>query len=124
MQSDNTKPKVELKHRAYFFALDMIKFLDPLNKNDLVVQIVVKQLLRCSTSIGANIVEALAGSSKRDFTIFFTHALKSANETKFWLALLRDSGKAPKEAANKILQEATEIANMLGSSIITLKGKR
>lgn len=124
MQNDNSKPKTELKRRAYIFALDIIKFIDILDKRDFVVQVLVKQLLRAATSIGANIIEAQAGSSKKDFTNFFAYALKSANETKFWLGLLRDSGKSQKDAANKLLQETTELANILASSIITLKGKK
>lgn len=68
--------------------------------------------------------EANAASSKKDYTNFFNYALKSANETKFWLGLLRDSGKADKTMANNLLKETTEIANILASSILTLKGKR
>jgi len=41
----------------------------------------------------------------------FSLALKSANETKYWLCLLRDSGLANKEATQKLLDEGTEIAN-------------
>ncbi len=61
---------------------------------------------------------------KKDYTNFFTHALKSANECKFWLGLLRDSGKGDRETVNKLLREATEIANILATSILTLRGKR
>lgn len=124
MENNSVKSKVELKHRAYFFALNGIKFIATLDQKDVVIQIIIKQLLRSATSIGANIVEALSGSSKRDFTNFFTHALKSANETKFWLALLRDSGKTDRQRIAPLIAEATEISNMLGSSILTLKGKK
>jgi len=123
MQNNNSKSKTDLKYRSYIYALQIIRFLDTLNKNDYSVQIIAKQLLRSATSIGANIIEAQAGSTKKDFTNFFTYALKSANESKFWLGLLRDSGKAAIEETNKLLQETSEIANMLGSSILTLKGK-
>ncbi|MDO8559632.1 MAG: four helix bundle protein [bacterium] len=115
---------MDLKHRAYLFALRVIKFIATLDQRDSVVQVIAKQLLRSATSIGANIIEAQAGSSKKDFTNFFTHALKSANESKFWLGLLRDSGKASAESADALLQETNELANILGSSILTLKGKR
>lgn len=124
MQTNNSKPKVELKQRAYFYALDIIKFIDTLDKKDFTIQIIAKQLLRSATSIGANIIEAQAGSTKKDFTNFFSYALKSANESKFWLGLLRDSHKADKGSTNLLLQETTEMANILGSSILTLKGKR
>src|SRR3989338_5745410 len=118
------KKKIELKHRAYFYALNVIKFLDRLSKNDFSTEIIAKQLLRSATSIGANIIEAQAGSTRKDFTNFFGHALKSANESKFWIGLLRDSKKADYEQVGKLLQETFELANILGSSILTLKGKK
>jgi len=124
MQNNNPKLKTDLRRRVYFYALEIIKFIDSLDQKDFSVQIIAKQLLRSATSIGANIIEAQAGSTKRDFTNFFAYALKSANESKFWLGLLRDSGKANKEWANRLLQETTELANILGSSILTLKGKK
>ena len=47
-----------------------------------------KQLLRCGTSIGANVAEAQRGQSKADFTAKMSIALKEANETEYWLKLL------------------------------------
>jgi len=60
----------------------------------------------------------------RPIPIFFAHALKPANESKFWLELLRDSDRGDKEAANRLLTEATEIANILATSILTLRGRQ
>ena len=68
-------------------------------------------------------VEAQGAASRKDYANFFSYALKSANETKFWLSLLRDSGKAEKEAVDKLLVEATELAKILATSILTLRGK-
>jgi len=124
MQNYNSKSKIDIKKRAFKYALEIIKLIDQLGNQDLSVQVIARQLLKSSTSIGANIVEAQASSSKREFTNFLNHSLKSANETKFWLALLRDSGKAKKELANHLLEETSELANILASSILTLKGKR
>ena len=124
MQNDTGQPKVELKKRAYIYALKIIKFIDSLNMRDPTANVIAKQLLRSATSVGANIIEAQAGSTKKDFTNFFSYALKSANESKFWLGLLRDSGKAPREQADSLLQETVELANILGASILTLKGRR
>jgi four helix bundle protein len=124
MQNNSAKFKIDLKKRSYLYALDIIKFLDNLDKKDFCVEVIIKQLLRSATSIGANIIEAQAGSSKKDFTNFFSYALKSANESKFWLALLRDSVKAKRNEVDDLLAETNEIANILGSSILTLKGKR
>jgi len=124
MQNYNEKFKIEIKKRAYLFALDIIKFVSTLNYSDPTIRIICDQLLRSATSIGANIIEAQAASSRNDFRNFINHALKSANETKFWLALLRDSGKADHNRVNKLIDEAIEIANILASSIITLKGRK
>jgi len=63
MQKYNSKLKVDIRKRAYLYALDIIKFIDQLTKNDMSCQVISKQLLRSATSIGANIVEAQASSS-------------------------------------------------------------
>ena len=114
---------METSKRTYRFALNIIGFIDKLPK-DMSVQVIAKQLLRSSASIGANIIEARARSSRRDYTNFLSHALKSANETKYWLELLRDANKCDKETISLLVQEADEISKILGASILTLKGKR
>ena len=114
---------IPVKKRAYLYALKVIKFIDKL-PNDQSCKVMGHQLLRSATSIGANLIEAQASSSKKDFINFFHHSLKSANESKFWLGLLRDSKKVDKELAEGLLKEAAEIANILGSSILTMKKKK
>ena len=123
MQNDKAKFKNEFKRRVYRFALDVIGFVDQLSAEQ-TSRIISDQLLRSTTSIGANVIEAQAASSRKDYTNFFTYALKSANECKFWLGLLRDSGRGDKETVNKLLKEATGIANILATSILTLKGRK
>jgi four helix bundle protein len=123
MQSDKAKFKDEFNKRVYRFALDVIAFVDRLPAEQ-TSRIITDQLLRSTTSIGANVVEAQAASSRKDYTSFLTNALKSANECKFWLGLLGDSGRGDREAVNKLLKEATEIANILATSVLTLKGRR
>ena len=113
----------DLKKRTYIYALDVIKFLESLPK-DYISQTIGRQLLRSATSIGANIIEAQASSSKKDFANFYSHSLKSANESKFWLGLLKDSNKAFSEKISPILKETGELANILASSILTMKGKK
>jgi len=123
MQSQNAKAKTELKHRAYQYSIKMIEFLDAL-PNDISTGVITKQLLRSATSIGANIVEARGAGSKKDFTNFFAHSLKSANESLYWLGLLRDAKKINSTQLECLLNETRELANILGSSILTLKGRR
>ena len=84
---------MDTKTRTYQFALRTIAFIDNIPK-DSSARVIANQLIRAATSIGANITESQACPTRRDFINFFTHALKSANETKFWLSLLKDSGKA------------------------------
>ena len=122
MQNQNLKFKIKLKDRAYQYSIRIIEFLDALPK-DTSSQVIAKQLLRSATSVGANIIEAQASSSKRDFTNFFSYALKSANESSYWLGLLKDAKKINNAQLEYLLNETEELANILGSSILTLKGK-
>ncbi len=121
---DNQEFKKMLINRAYRFSLETMKFIDSLDKKVFSLNIIAKQMIRSATSIGANIIEAQASSSKKDFTNFMSHALKSANETRYWLGLLRDSGKAEKAQAEKLLKEAQELSRILGSTILSLKGRK
>jgi len=114
---------MDSKSRTFKFALRVIEFVDKLPK-DLSTQVIAKQLVRSATSIGANIIEAQASPSRRDFTNFFNHSLKSANETKYWLQLLKDGRKIDGEILHILINEAEEISRILASSILTLKGKR
>ena len=118
--------KQKFKVRIYRYILSLIKFLVKL-PNDSVIREIKSQLTRSGTSIGANYFEAQGASSKKDYLNFFNHSLKSANETKFWLAILRDSKLIPKELLKeneKLLQETKEIANIFAASILTMKGKK
>ncbi len=122
MKNENSKYKMKLKDRTYQYSIKIIEFLDNLPKDNS-AQIISKQLLRSATSIGANIVEAQASSSKKDFTKFFNYSLKSANESVYWLSLLKDAKKINNNQIEYLLNETKELAKILGSSILTLKGK-
>jgi four helix bundle protein len=123
MQNDNAKFKNKFKKRLYNWVLRLIKFIDKLPK-DSICNVIGKQLLRSGTSILANYIEANSASSKKDFINFFTHSLKSANESKVWLALLRDTNKGDQTELKWLLDELIEMANIIASSILTLKGKK
>jgi len=113
----------DLKRRCYKFSLEIIGLTDTLpNKRS--AWIITDQLIRSATSIGANIVEARASSSRLEFKKFYEIALKSANETKYWLELLRDAGLADKNIIDRLLDEAIQLANMLASGVLKLKGKK
>lgn len=123
MKNDKEKFKKEFKRKIYDFVLRLVEFIDKLPKTSS-TQIIGKQLLRSGTSVGANYVEAQASRSKRDFINYFHYSLKSANESKFWLALLRDSKKADSKVTNLLINEVTESSNVLATSLLTLKGRK
>lgn len=115
--------KNNTRYRAYKFSLSIVILVRNLPR-DYSVQIISNQLLRSATSIGANLIEAKASSSKRDFIKFYQIALKSANETQYWLCLMRDSKIIEYMKAKSLINEVCEISRMIGSSLLTLKGKK
>lgn len=123
MENDRAKFKNEFRKRLYNWVLRLLKFIDTL-PHDATSTVIAKQLIRSGTSVLANYVEAQSASSKKDSINFFTHSLKSANESKLWLTLLRDLQKGNSGELNFLPNELTEIANILASSILTMKGKK
>jgi four helix bundle protein len=121
---DNQQFKIMLINRSYKFSLNIMKLIDTFDRRQLSLDIIARQLIRSATSIGANIIEAQASSSKKDFANFISYALKSANETRYWLGLLRDSVKTEKETCGSLLKEAQELSKILGSTMLSLRGKK
>ncbi|KKQ57101.1 MAG: TIGR02436 family protein [Parcubacteria group bacterium GW2011_GWA2_38_13] len=119
---DNQEFKKKLIIRSFNLARNVIKLADTFPQKRS-AWIIIDQLLRAITSIGANIIEAQAASSRKDFINFLNHALKSGNETKFWLALSKDLDEKLISEIEKYLKETDEIVKILGSAIATLKGK-
>jgi four helix bundle protein len=123
MENDREKFKKEFKRRLYDFTLKLIEFVDRL-PGDGTSRRLGDQLARSGTSIIANYVEGQSASSKKDFINYFTTSLKSANESKLWISLLKDSRRVNGQDADRLLAELNEIANIFGSSILTLKKRR
>lgn len=122
-QNLNQSSKLEVRYRAFYLSINIIRFFDNLSYKT-AIKIIQEQLIRSVTSIGANIVEAKASSSKREFLNYFQIALKSANETKYWLAMIKELLPEKKLEIEKFIKEADEISKILGTSILTMKGKR
>ena len=76
----------DIKKRCFQFSGQLIEFIR-VTQYDRIHFPIFDQLLRCGTSVGANLVEGASGSSKNDLINFYHIALKSANETKYWLCL-------------------------------------
>lgn len=123
---DKEKAKKEFKARIYAYIMRLIKFLNMLPR-DPVLREIASQLMRSGTSIGANYFEAQGASSRKDYQNYFSISLKSANESKFWLNILHDSGLVPIHITDEsrwLMQETGELANIFASSILTMKGVR
>jgi four helix bundle protein len=118
----NLKSK-NVRYRAYKFSLAIINMVKDFPQNKIYL-IFTDQLLRAATSVGANLIEAKSSSSKKDFMRFYEIALKSCNETIYWLYLLRDGKLINSEKLEPLIGEATEISKMIGSSLLTIKGKK
>jgi len=79
--------------------------------------VMAKQVLRSGTSIGANIAEAIYGSSRKDFVAKLQIARKEAAETLYWLELLRSCDYLPDEFYDSVYADCRELLLMLTSAI-------
>lgn len=113
----------ELRTRAKEFSLHVISVCDTVDtsKNR---GVLVKQIVRSATSIGANIHEAAYGASRADFINKLQIALKECFETEYWIDMLHGSGSITEETARQLLQECGAVHAMLVRSITTAKKNR
>ncbi|WP_317166999.1 MULTISPECIES: four helix bundle protein [Winogradskyella] len=85
-----------LRNKSYDFTLKIVELYKSLTseKREFILS---KQLMRSGTSIGANIREAEFAQSNKDFIHKMSIALKEANETDYWLSILKDSNYIPND---------------------------
>jgi len=81
------------------------------------------QVLRSGCSIGANVEEAQAAHSKRDFIYRILIALREARETHYWLRLIRDSNAVGREHSSALISEAEQLKKVLGAIASKARGK-
>ena len=117
--NEGEKP-YNIRHRCFFFYKEILFFVKDC-KYEKVYSSLFDQLVRSATSIGVNVVEGKAGSSKKDWNKYLVIALKSANETKYWLCLIRDTQEVSKEKVNELIKEADELSKIIASIIINAK---
>lgn len=122
MKIENSNFKKEFTKRLVYFSVSIVKFCNEL-KDDKFFRVIIDQLIRSATSIGANVIEAKSSSSKLEYIRYFQIALKSANETKYWLVIIKETNIKFKNKCDELLKEVGEIANILGAGILTMKGK-
>ena len=113
-------PVYNIRHRSFYLAKNVILFVSN-QKYDKLYFSLLDQLIRSVSSIGANLVEGFAGSSKNDFVKFYTIALKSANETKYWLSLIKETMDWDRDEIQKFIKETDEISKIIATIIINTK---
>lgn len=109
-----------IQNKSFEFALMIIALYKKLQ--DEREYILSKQLLRSGTSIGANVEEAIAGQSKKDFLSKTSISLKEARETRYWLRLLKES-ELTNIDLDAYLNSSFELINILSAIVKTTRRK-
>jgi four helix bundle protein len=115
--------KFLLKDKSYDFAVNIIKFCRHLqDRREFVIS---KQLLRSGTAIGALVREAEFGESRADFSHKLSIALKEANETQYWLSLVKDTSCTDNNSdLAKLQTDCNELIAILVSIVKKTKPSR
>ena len=109
-----------IKDKSFQFSVRIVKMCRHLKetKNEYILS---KQVLRCGTSIGANVREALNGESKADFIHKLGIVQKEADETLYWLELLKETEYIDENAFISIHNDCMQLLKMIKSIILTTK---
>ena len=113
----------EMKARTKAFALRIIKLVEALPKTR-TADVIVRQLLRSATSVGANYRSACRGRSKADFISKLGISLEEMDESVFWLELLPDSGTITSSKLDDLFSEANQLTAIFVTSLRTAKANQ
>ena len=119
MRNESARRNVVLE-KSFAFAVGIVKTGRRLQL-DRREWVLSKQLIRSGTSIGANIEEAIAAQSKKDFLSKMSIALKEARETHYWLRVIRDSGMANSVEVEAHIPACQELIRLLSSITLTTR---
>jgi len=109
-----------VQHKSYQFALKVIATYQRLaaRKAELTLS---RQLLKCGTSVGANVEEAVGAQSKKDFIAKLSIAYKEIRESNYWLRLMKDSFMLDEEEALPLLQDTEKLLRIIVSILKSAK---
>ncbi len=110
----------ELRARTRAFSLRVVKFVQTLPKN-MTADVMGKQVLRSATSVGANYRAACRAQSGAMFIAKLSIVVEEADETVYWLELIRDAGLVKPELLAELIDEAEQILKIMASSRKTAK---
>ena len=110
----------DLEDRTSKFSIDVIRFCRLIRK-DIISNPIISQLVRSTTSIGANYMEANAASSRKDFKNKIHICKKEAQETMYWIKMVVECEPSQKEQAHILWREAQELTFIFGKIISSMK---
>jgi len=110
----------DLEERTAKFGENTIRLCKSVQQ-DVITKPILSQLIRSSTSVGANYCEANGASSKKDFRNKIFICKKESQETKHWLRMLAQTVPQKKEQARQSWQEAQELTLIFGKILSTLR---
>jgi four helix bundle protein len=113
----------EFKSRLYSFTLFLIETLDNMPATKKSSNVLAHQLMRSGTSVIANYIEGQSSVSTKELLRYLAISLKSANESKLWISLLKDTKNLDEETSKILLKELIEISKIIAKSILSLKQK-
>ena len=120
LTKEETTNNYDLEERTARFGEEAIKFCRTI-KQDAITKIIISQLIRSATSIGANYMEANGASSKKDFRNKIYICKKETQESEHWLRMISVSVSEKTAEARKLWKEAQELTLIFGKIVSSLK---
>lgn len=114
--------KRDIHDRIYKFVLQVLQIVKILPKTTENL-VLIRQVIRSSSSIGANALEADGSESKKEFIHRFTISKKEAKETYYWLSLISDHNSNLKNSFSEVLDENKQLILIISKIIINTKNK-
>ena len=112
----------DIRERAFKFALRVIRLCRELPKDE-VNRILINQVLRSGTSVGANLEEAQGANTRPEFTNCTNIAKREARETHYWLRLIAEANPQFKEKMTDVIGEAESIVKILTATVKKLRNR-
>ncbi len=114
-------PRRDLPDRTFAFAQAIVGLCLSLERRSGVSRTLCRQLLRCATSVGANVEEGQGSHSRADFAAKYGIACKEAREAQYWLRLLAGTGILPTDRIAPMLDEASQLVAILTTIVRKVK---
>ena len=115
MENEKSEFIEKLKNRTKQLAVDVVLFYDKIQKTD-AIRVIGRQLIRSSTSTASNYRAACVARSQREFFAKMSIVVEEADETLFWLEMLRDTKFASKDQLQPLMDENLEILKIVSKA--------